>query len=161
MKNVILGIGIFIVFMLMLGYGVEAFYPQPDYEDYCDESLRAPFLLNEERAVAIDKGEFDACRGEYDDARAAWERVVFFIAFAVGIITLIVGYSILSMEPVGSALIASGIGSIFYGSVTNWRNFTDVWRFLMLVIALIFLIWLALRLNKKEKKKRNFWEFWK
>ena len=34
-KNLVLGIGIFIVFLLMLGYGIEAFYPSPKYENFC------------------------------------------------------------------------------------------------------------------------------
>src|SRR3989338_7347720 len=34
-KNLVLGIGIFIVYLLMLNYGIEAFYPSPKYEDFC------------------------------------------------------------------------------------------------------------------------------
>src|SRR3989344_4002450 len=34
-KNLILGIGIFIVYLLVLNYGIEAFYPSPQYEEIC------------------------------------------------------------------------------------------------------------------------------
>jgi len=152
-KNLVLGFGIFIVYMLVLAQGIETFYPSPDYQDFCsfpsDLEARA-------QPIPIVEPDLD-CKKGFDDARDIWSRNVFVIALIVGVITLIVGYSVLSSEPVGSALIASGIGAIFYASVTNWRNFTDVWRFLLLVLAFVFLVWLALRLNKKKK----FWQFWK
>src|SRR3989344_5879035 len=34
-KNLVLGIGIFVVYLLMLNYGIEAFYPSPQYNDFC------------------------------------------------------------------------------------------------------------------------------
>ena len=153
-KNLVFGFGIFIVYMLVLAQGIETFYPSPDYEDFCQlpldlEPRTEPFPLKEPDL---------ACEQEFSDARDAWSKNVFIIALIIGIVTLIVGYFVLSAEPVGSALIASGIGAIFYASVTNWRNFTDVWRFLLLLLAFVFLVWLALRLNKKKKR---FWQFWK
>ena len=103
--------------------------------------------------------ECNFCNLEYENYRNRYDKTVFVIALVVGILTLLVGYLILSVEPVGSALIASGIGSIFYGSVRNWQNLTDVWRFLLLFLALVLLIWIALRLNRvvraNVKKKRR------
>ena len=65
---------------------------------------------------------------------------------------MFIGYGVLSIEPVGSALMASGIGALFYGSVRNWENLSDVWRFLLLLVPLILLVWFALRLNSQKKK---------
>ena len=35
-KNLVLGIGIIVVFALALWQGVEAFYPSPQYEKFCN-----------------------------------------------------------------------------------------------------------------------------
>ncbi len=188
-KNIVLGIGILIVYLLMLGYGIEAFYPSPKYETFCNAGVysqpypvKADFtagncsfsqtLQDAQNQCYTDGGQpvfqYDAngcttslkecnyCQKHFDDANKAYSKAVFVIALIAGIITLLVGFSILSVEPVGSALMASGVGAIIYGSVRNWMNLSDVWRFLLLLFALILLIWIALRINKESKKKGFF-----
>ena len=185
-KNLILGIGIVIIYGLVLWQGIEAFYPSPEYEDYCTagrfdtyyptkplpagQSCEFPRNLQDaQNQCYADKGqpvweydnngcqialkECDYCQREYDEADKAHAKVVFIIAVIIGIITLLVGFSLLSTEPVGSALIGSGIWAIFWGSVANWRNFSNIWRFLLLLVSLVLIVWFTLRLNKPRKRK--------
>ena len=179
-KKFVLGIGIIVVYALVLWQGVEAFYPQPEYNDYCSffngpRSVTAegglncsfPSELDQRQQACYDaKGEFryeydnntgciingycDECSIEYNEAHDLYSRNVFFISLIAAIVTLIVGFSILSVEPVGSALIGSGIWAVFYGTVWNWRNFGNIWRFIILLVVLVLLIWIALRLAKKK-----------
>ncbi|MGV8142670.1 MAG: hypothetical protein ACP5NS_03475 [Candidatus Pacearchaeota archaeon] len=178
MKNLVLGIGIFIVFALVLFQGLETFYPTPMYEDYCSfrsgpvaigkpvECLNVPALQTKADACWQSKGEFvyeydangcpvdgycDACRIDYEAALDVHSNRVFIISVIIGILVFVVGLFLLATEPVGSALMASGIWSIFYGVVKNWRNFSNSWRFLLLFVLLIVLIWVALRFNSKRK----------
>jgi hypothetical protein len=177
-KNIVLGIGIVVVFALVLWQGVEAFYSSPEWEDYCGEVQRSLPIDSLEQCEA-DGGKWNAydgvkprpvegeqevtgwcdreftCRQEYDNARDAHSKVVFVVSLIVAIIVFILGFSLLSVEPVGSALLGSGIWAIFWGSVINWRNFSSIWRFSLLLLALVLLIWLALKLNKIEKKKKG------
>lgn len=188
-KNLVLGVGIFIVYLLVLNYGIEAFYPSPQYEDYCsngrygepwpalqkiDENLTCSRLPTpQEQTLCIDQGgslvpdtfdekgctltyRCDTCNQEYNDDLRAHSQTVFIIAIIAGIITLLIGYMILTMEPVGSALMAAGIGALVYGSMRNWQNLSNVWRFLMLLVALVLLIWIAIRINRNAGKK-GFW----
>ncbi len=184
-KNLILGIGIFVVYLLMLAYGIEAFYPSPKYEDFCktyesgrypvkaydpgfannctfsrelqeaqDQCYRdggTPIFEYDDNGCTVTVRECDYCNKEFNEANNVYTKIVFIISIIVGIITLVFGYGIFSVEPVGSALMASGVGAIFYGSVRNWQNLSDVLRFLLLLIALILLVWIALRLNKEKK----------
>ncbi|MBX4196309.1 hypothetical protein KW805_01850 [Candidatus Pacearchaeota archaeon] len=185
-KNIVLGIGIFIVYMLMLGYGIEAFYPSPKYDSYCTGSeftspkypyaviptncSYSPELQQQEQACYASQGmpvyqynnqgctisaTCNYCNKQFNDAQKEYSKGVFIVALIAGIITLIIGYTILSVEPVGSALMASGIGAIFYGSVRNWSNLSDIWRFLLLLVALVVLIWIALRINRNLHHKRR------
>ena len=183
-KNLVLGIGIFIVFMLALGYGIEAFYASPKYEDFCKNNQYKTFpsidlkncsysvtLQNRENECYSNGGQpnnytydgngctqnfiCDYCNKNYMDSSNEYGKRVFIIALIIGIITLFVGYGILSVEPVGSALMAAGIGAIFYGSVRNWANLSSVFRFLLLLAALCVLIWIATRLNKKSQEVKS------
>lgn len=189
-KNLVLGIGIVVVFALVLWQGIEAFYSSPQYDDFCNStefgylekfppsgqtpscnfsrSLQEqeqqcysqegqPVFEYNENGCALSLKECDLCNKYFQDAQKSHARIVFFISLIVGILALIFGYAILSIEPVGSALIGSGIWAFFYGTVINWRNFTTVWRFLLLLLALILLIWIAIRLNT-QKKAKTFWQ---
>ncbi|MEK6894166.1 MAG: hypothetical protein AABX10_01755 [Nanoarchaeota archaeon] len=178
-KNFILGLGIFIVFALSLFQGLETFYPTPQWDDYCTNhagpiGLREPAscppvpsdLQRRAEQCWDSKGQFvyeydsnscptggycDDCSIDYENALDTHSSRVFIISIIVGIIVFVAGFFLLKTEPVGSALMASGIWSVFYGVVKNWRNFTDSWRFLLLFVLLIVLIWVALRFNKKHE----------
>jgi len=185
-KNLVLGIGIIIVFGLVLWQGIEAFYPTPKYDDFCKANIPQPAFLKPEtvcnssvnlqrdeaqcyqqrgnpiyeydgNGCQISVKECDLCNLNLEKAQDTHAKSVFYISLIVGLIALIVGYSILSIEPVGSALIGSGIWSFFWGTVINWRNLSSIWRFLLLLIALILIIFIAIRLNTKKissKKKK-------
>jgi hypothetical protein len=183
-KNLILGIGIFIVFMFLLHNGIRAFYqPSPKYDDFCmnrfypsitkplpdgQSCTYTPQLRQEEEDCYSKKGqpiheydefgcsisvlECDLCQVEYQNALNNHNKVVFIIALITGIIALLVGYTKLSIEPVGSSLMASGIGAIIYGTISNWENLGNLGRFFLLLIAFVLLVWIAIKLNLSTKK---------
>lgn len=187
-KNLVLGIGIFVVYLLVLNYGIQAFYPQPQYDDFCGGKFpyydgmyyepnsnvtctRTP-TPQEQNACIEQEGmlvpdsfdsngctltfKCDLCNVEYNDASKDYSQRVFIISIIFGILTLLVGYAILTIEPVGSALMASGVGALVYGSMNNWQNLSTIWRFLLLLAALILLVWIAIRLNTPSKNKGFF-----
>ncbi len=191
-KNLVLGIGIIVIYALALWQGIEAFYPSPQYDKFCtagrfegnyfpakplpsgepscnfsrnlqEEQNRCyaekgqPIFEYDDKGCTISIKECDYCQKEFEEAQEVYSMRIFIIAFIIGIITLIVGYSILSIEPVGSALIGSGVWAIFYGAAINWRNFSNIWRFLLLLVALVVIIYVTMRLNR-EREKKGFWE---
>jgi hypothetical protein len=166
-KNFVLGIGIVIVFALVLWQGVETFYPFPEYTDFCPQYKVQEYVNNSIRCEELGgKWDFNAglvkegiegycdleyqCRLDFEDAKKSHSKYVFIISIIVAVITFLTGYFVLVPEPVGSALIGSSIWAIFWGSVINWMNFGEYWRFILLFLALIFLIWFTIRLNKKH-----------
>ena len=192
-KNLVLGIGIFIVFMFLLHNGIRAFYSEPKYEQFCDntrldyysypEKISPTYGMNctypkqlreteqkcyneegqpiyeyDDNGCQISVEECDFCKKYLNDAEIAYQKIVFVIAIIVGIIILIVGYSVLSIEPVGSSLMASGIGAIVYGTIYNWQNLDNLSRFFLLLISFIIIIWIAIKLNTLKQKKKSFWQ---
>lgn len=187
-KNLVLGIGIFIVYLLVLNYGIEAFYPAPDYGAYCTNSNyyypgqypTKPFpdstvnctisptpqqqdmCMREGGNLVADSYDTngcpatfacDFCNRDFNEAQKEYSQRVFFISLIVGILTLLAGYAILTLEPVGSSLMASGIGALVYGSMRNWQNLSTIWRFVLLLASLFLLIWIAWRINKRHGKR--------
>jgi hypothetical protein len=182
-KNFVLGIGILVVYALVLWQGIQAFYPAPEWDDFCNVGPREPRaiglqgvedcsfnqgLLDKELACSEVGGMFrfeydnvgcpmsgycDECSLDYDDARDDYSRNIFIISLVISVLTLVVGFFVLKVEPVGSALLASGIWAIFYGTVWNWRNFGAGIRFGLLLLLLIALIWIALRLNRRRNRR--------
>lgn len=172
-KNLVLGIGIIVVFALVLWQGIEAFYPSPDYQDYCNVTKQYPSYTDRgmceanggvwnqyEQPIPAKTNEtgycdyFYKCGQDFNEAQLAHSKIVFYISLIIAIIAVIVGFTVLSVEPVGSALIGAGIWAIFYGTVVNWRNFSNIWRFLLLLVALVALIWIALRLNRNQRRRK-------
>ncbi|MCA9485729.1 MAG: hypothetical protein KC506_02710 [Nanoarchaeota archaeon] len=151
-KNLVLGIGIVIVFALTLWQGIEAFYPSPQWDDFCG-NVERQIPQNPGQPEKLEFPDYTECQEQYEAAQQSHSQAVFFTSLIVALLAIIVGHAILKVEPVGSALIASGIWSIFWGTVVNWRNFTSVIRFALLILALVLLIWLTLRFNKPKKKK--------
>lgn len=182
-KNLVLGVGIFIVFMFLLHNGIRAFYVEPEYKSYCNltqsyesypkfyptEGNNCTYLISvreSEQACYSEEGnpvynyseqgcvlnviKCDYCNKYYNEAVQEYNRNVFVIALIVGIIVLFLGFAKLSTEPVGSALMASGIGAIMYGTIGNWGNLGNLGRFLLLLLALALLIWIALKINRKK-----------
>ena len=115
MKNIVLGIGIFAVYMMMLTYGIEAFYPSPKYDDYCTNAFRGKIteVVSCTRSVALQEAEqacyqsrgfpeykynesgcavaverCNNCQRDFDEAELGYGKIVFVIAIIFGVITL-------------------------------------------------------------------------
>lgn len=176
LKNLALGIGIIVVFALLLWQGIEAFYPSPNWEDYCGDKEIPGKIIEDKNSCEINGGRWTPqeircvtepcpqgycdlyyqCNLDLQEDQESHSQVVFIISLIAAVVVIIVGYSFLKTEPVGSALIGSGVWAIFWGSAINWRNFSNIWRFLLLLIAFIAIVWITHRLN--SKKKKSFWK---
>jgi len=49
LKNIVLGLGIVIVYALVLWQGTQAFYPPPEWDDFCDFNPRVPLKRFDDR----------------------------------------------------------------------------------------------------------------
>ena len=145
-KHNILAIAIAIIFVMFVGYGIETFYDSPDYSDFCDErSVLARF----EEPQELNKSYFEECREEYDSVREPYNRNVFIIALVIGMIAIIVGGVILSIESVGSGIMGGGVLLVIYGTMRYWGEMSKYIRIIILGLVLAVLIWIG------YKKLRN------
>ena len=171
-KNTILGIAIALVLVLFIGYGINTFYEEPEYDDYCDESLYKVRIDNEEECIKIggqwtltpirpvleEKNETIiegyceqdyTCRKEYESVREIYNRNVFVIAIVLGLIALLVGGIKLKLASVSSGIMGGGVLTIVYGTLRYWGNLADVGRFIILGLVLAILIWIGYKKFRK------------
>jgi len=176
-KNLVIGFAIAFLTFLVIFTGMQTFYPSPDYEDFCDNRIAKP--LNERIACTEDAKEcpngtfvgrdpnnnceFLACNGEteqekcyenYDEAREAYSKTLFIIALILGIMLLLIGGKLFNLEAVGAGIMGGGGITIFYGSTSYWQYAGDLFRFILSILALIAVIYLAYWLNKNISKKK-------
>ena len=178
LKNYVMGIVIIILTISVVIYGVNVFYEQPERVDFCGEFKTLEVIDNQEsceeiggnwasyvspRVVEGIEGYCDrdfTCRQEYDDARETYSRNIFLIALPVGIAIIAVGALVFGLEFVGAGIMGGGVGIILWGVGGFWR-FADDWlKFILSLIGLVVVIWLAYYVNKRiegkgKKRKRR------
>lgn len=195
-KNLIIGIAIFILTISVAVYGVNSFYKSPDYDDFCSEGyMRIDKSLNESEicpAVCvemwqIEQGEcvFNECgsgcgadglktfeklsqceialQGEqcwevYDRENENYSKNLFFIALPLGILVIALGAIVFGLEAVGAGLMAGGVGIIIWGVTSFWRYADDWLKFVLSLIGLIVVIYIAYYFNNKLNKKFNIFK---
>jgi len=176
-KNVILGIAIIILTISVAIFGINTFYPSPQYEDFCNEVRTAEYLTTPERCEKSGGKWFEViyegpkpiegregycdrdfyCREEYHSARKNYSRNLFLITLPLGILIILLGTLLFNLESVGAGLMGGGVGIILRG-VFNFWEFADDWlKFVLSLVGLGILIWLAYYVNKKfgNKKKKK------
>ncbi len=176
-KNWFLAIGIGIIFVLFVFYGVQTFYPGPEYEDFCGE--RPFFPVNKEVCEPLDVDpvfqeqcfssggmldyEYDAegcqqsvscntCSADFDTQRDNYNKNIFFIFVIVGIAVLIGGMFVAEVS-VSSGLLLGGILTIIIGTLRSWSEIGDILRFLLLGLVLVLLIFIGMRKNPLQRNK--------
>ena len=178
LKNYVMGIVIIILTISVVVYGVNILYEKPERVDFCGEVRTAEIIDTLERCEEIGgnwapyvsprvvegiEGYCDrdfTCRQEYDDARETYSRNIFLIALPVGIAIIAVGALVFGLEFVGAGIMGGGVGIILWGVGGFWR-FADDWlKFVLSLIGLIVVIWLAHYVNKRiegkgKKRKRK------
>ena len=183
-KNIILSIAIAIVFMLLGVYGVNLIYEEPQYQDFCKETPAKPFPVRGEPvqcqsnpslqareqqcyangSVAINyeydengcavNFECSSCNKDWEADQKKWQRTAFISAVVIGIIGIVLGAVLFSLESVGAGLMGGGAFLIFVFAVRVWHNLGDIVRFVILLFALAILIYLGYLINRKSMKRR-------
>lgn len=172
MKNIkekLLSIAIAMVLVFFIAYGINTFYKNPKYADFCDEEKPYRPNITEEECLSIggkwtqeriprvegqpeQKGYCDqhyTCRKEFEDVREKYNKIVFIISGILGLAAVIIGGIVLKLESVSAGIMGGGILTIIYGTLRYWGHLEDIGRFLILGIILITLIFIGYKYLKK------------
>lgn len=174
-KNFVIGIAILILTMFVVVYGINTFYEKPSYEDFCGE-FKTQEIINTEEICSEIGGKWTAyegvkpieekeltvegycdrdytCRQEYEDALEKHARYVFFVSIPLAILIIALGAFVFSLNSVGIGLMFGGVGTLIYGAGGYWRYSENLLKFIISLIGLIVLIFLAYWFNRRISGK--------
>jgi len=177
-KNILISLAIVVLTALVVGYGLETFYPTPDMNRYCDYSKPYQEIINQSICESgggrwmpqeiqcikapCPQGYCDmyyTCNQTYEKSMSNYSKNIFIITTIIGIILLILGSILFNLEVVGAGTMGGGILVILYGAVRYWPNADNLFRFLISLIGLIIIIFLGYLVNnqviKTKKLKRT------
>lgn len=178
-KNWFLALGIGIIFVLFINFGVQTFSPEPQYEDFCDSRprpIREPFLIeNDCDALNVPAGfqdecfasggfvqteygtdgcpvtySCDTCNQSFQDARSDYRQNIFFILVILGILALVSGM-IITEVAVSSGFLLGGILTVIVATLRTWSDIGDILRFLLLGLVLALLVFIGLIKNPLQR----------
>ncbi|MEP6756882.1 MAG: hypothetical protein ABJA67_15365 [Chthonomonadales bacterium] len=138
-----IGLGIALLLPLAVYTGVNIFSPPPDRESYFEQTYdqqRTDTKSKEEkvRIAQLDKQH----KKRLDDAEKEYEKRVFYVAFPVGILSIILG-SIVAAHTVGAGFMYGGIILLAGGCYSYWDTMTALIRFVSVLVALAVFVGLG------------------
>ena len=170
-KNVVIGIAIIILTIFVVIYGINTIYPGPEYNDFCPDysTIDTQTECEVQGGVWISGGEeitketpktvpaygscdiTTKCKEEFEKVNEKYARNLFLITLPLGIVILVIGAILFGLEAVGAGLMGGGVGVIVYGAGNYWRYSGDLLKFLLSLVGLIAVIYLAYWFNKRRR----------
>ena len=144
--NVFFGIGIAAALFFLVLAGINAFYPSPNYDDYCPNGFREPVKVNEsDNILPCDYQDYDLAQEEYN-------KNTFLIKSIIAIIIIVLSVYFMHMPFIGNGFLVAGILTLIAGFMDSFsvRTGIDILRFIIGLIATALLIYLGIRWNKKK-----------
>jgi hypothetical protein len=143
MNNVVkmgLGLAIAVVFPLMVGLGIEAFYASPKMSENCQTLQEGNY--GKEGPSDSEQAVMNKCNKDLTKEMETYNRNVFIPITIIGFVALAGGALVISeaMGPVAPGLVFGGILTILYGAGRGFGAVDKRWLFLELAIVLIGLI---------------------
>jgi hypothetical protein len=148
MKQVAVFLGITVLLPLAVWYGTGVFCPPPEgysrHEHEIEEQVREAKDDAEKMKLRDEKEKLTK---EREAAERVHYRDMFYVAYPVGILALVVGI-FFPVQAVGSGLMFGGLVSLAVGCYSYWDKMGYWMRFISLIVALALVIALGT------------WKFW-
>jgi len=155
MNNVVkmgLGLAIAVVFPLMVGLGIEAFYASPKMSENCQTLQEGNY--GKEGPSDSEQAVMNKCNKDLTKEMETYNRNVFIPITIIGFVALAGGALFLSeaMGPVAPGFVFGGLITILYGAGRGMTAVDKRWLFLELLIVLAGLILVTRRYLSIQNK---------
>jgi hypothetical protein len=168
LKKFSFGAGIAILTFFVIMYGFNVFYPQPKYDNFCDESLYQ--ATTQEQCLSyggewiaypeskdLSVSGYCACSKEnlenYEAQNESYSRNIFIVSLILGILVLVAGAFLIKLEFVAGGLMIGGVFTLLYGTTSYWQFAGEILKFVLSLIGLVLLISIAYKFNSWFEKK--------
>lgn len=163
----ILALAIVIIVNLLFHYAIATVYPKPDIQNFCPMQ---PVTYNDAQTCVGNGGQWtnyqlspdqittnihtgqplgscDAnytCQKRFDSAQSIYNRNVFMVLVILSVVVLMVGV-VIPVESLSIGFAGAGLVSLVIATFEYWSDANNILRLLILILALAFLIWIAVR----------------
>ena len=162
--NTIFGIGTAVVIFILILLGIQAFYPSPQYGNYCNNSYYEPYSIEkcpdnitvgECRNLNIKENnkEIESCYEKFNSVNKIYNKNFFIIASIIGVVLLIISYFLFSFPNIAAGIAFAGIILILTGFIRGWGSTNDMLKFIVGIIIAIIVIFFSVKINKNIKNK--------
>ncbi len=177
-QQIILGIGIIVLLVAFILYGLEVFFPTPQYDEFCDYHAKPRPYYEEPTQEICEKGEgrwfpregpcpavmpekgvscpagycdFDFyCRQDFDKAQEKQSRMILLLTSIIGVGLIIAGLFV-KISVVSNPLMIGGIIVFFRGVMGAWNFLSKYLQLFLLGALLAILLWVAYKRFGKNK----------
>ncbi len=156
-KKTGLAVAIIIMLNVFFNVGLDTFYDAPQYDDFCEEEMRAKPLRDVESCDSsggewVEDGEYsycdsydNTCYEELDVAQAAYNEIAFIVLTILGTLSIVFGLYTKMPMAVAHGFVYGGTLSMIIGSMRYWSDMEHYLQFIVSGIALIILILLGVK----------------
>ncbi len=157
-------VAIVIVLNLLSNYAVSLIYKEPAYETFVKPTQVVEDIKNKDKCIAIggqwsenaypvEKGQPKVegyCNNNYtnqlnyDKARIAYEKKVFITLIILGVLLIAIA-GFLSIQILTISFAWGGVLSLIIASIRYWSLADDFIKVIILALALVLLIWIAVK----------------
>lgn len=156
-KKTGLALSIVIILNVFFNVGLDTFYNAPNYEDFCENEVKARPLGSLESCQEyggewIEDGDYsycdtynEACYEDFYAAQADYNAVAFVVLTILG--TLSVIFALFTQMPmaVANGFLYGGAVSVVIGSMRYWNDMDDYLQFTISGVALILLVLIGVK----------------
>jgi len=176
-KETAITVAIAILFTTLVLVTIDAFYPRPQYEDYCKSTPRiakpvqidqqnCTYEQTQEELTCYDKGgmaeynyesgcavfeKCNFCNKELEEAQIRYSNFIFLILAPLGALAIILGVYY-KIEFLGSGFMFSGIILMFYGTTQNFEDLNKFLKIIVIALELGLVLFIAYKKILPEKK---------
>jgi hypothetical protein len=157
-KKIGLSLAIIITLNVFFNVGLETFYPEPQYDDFCENRQdRKGLSLEDELTCETNGGDWVAtteseaycdnqsCFDTYDDEREYYARNAFIILTVLGVISVAMGLFMNIPSAVLIGFLYGGVISLLTGTMRYWSYMDDYLQFIVSGVALAILIGIGVK----------------
>jgi hypothetical protein len=137
--QLVIGVGIALLFPLLIRTGVAAVKPPPKPSTTTD--LRAE---NTDEDKQYNRDRINRDRAALQSARAAYARILFAVMAPAGVAAVIAGYFI-GINAIGVGLLTGGILCSVWGYAGHWEALPQGMRFVSILGGLLMLLYIGSR----------------
>ncbi|MBT4604303.1 hypothetical protein HOC01_01570 [archaeon] len=152
-KQKLIILALVIITVAFVFTGIYLVFDSPSYENHCFDKRAVPMEITTEEECTLYEGTWEAdsycdmyseCSAAYETQNSQFRFQVFITSFIIGAIVLISAIFI-PIPILSASMMGSGIFILIISLLQYWEDLGEIYRFLILGITLVVLIYIAIK----------------